>query len=93
MQSQHACKTLATEQCASCKFLQKLHSVGHQLFSVYHSVGRQPDAICIRLAAMQYKIPKFINSLHEAGDQPNEICIRLAATQMQILQKKQLAHF
>jgi hypothetical protein len=23
---------------------------------------------------MQYKIPKFINSLHAAGHQPNEIC-------------------
>jgi hypothetical protein len=36
---------------------------------------------------MQYKIPKFINSLHAAGDQPNEICILLVASQMQILQK------
>jgi hypothetical protein len=45
----------------------------------FHSVGRQPDANCIRLAAMQYKIP----SLHAASDQPNEICILLAASQMQ----------
>jgi hypothetical protein len=53
----------------------------------FHSVSRQPDANCIRRAAMQYKIPRFINSLHVAGDQPNEICIRLAASLMQILQK------
>jgi hypothetical protein len=39
------------------------------------------------VVAMQYKIPKFINSLHMAGNQPNEICIRLAASRMQILQK------
>ncbi len=43
---------------AGCKFL---------------SVGHQPDANCIRRAAMQYKIPKFINSLHVARDQLNEI--------------------
>jgi hypothetical protein len=49
----------------------------------FHSVGRQPDANCIRLAAMQYKIP----SLHAASDQPNEICILLVASQMQIWQK------
>jgi hypothetical protein len=49
----------------------------------FNSVGRQPDANCIRLAAMQYKIP----SLHAASDQPNEICILLAASQMQTLQK------
>jgi hypothetical protein len=42
----------------------------------FQSVGRQPDANCIRLAAIQQKIVKFINSLHAAGDQPNEICIR-----------------
>jgi hypothetical protein len=53
----------------------------------FHSVGRQPDANCIRLAAIQLKIPKFINSLHAAGDQPNEICIQLAANWMQILHK------
>jgi hypothetical protein len=53
----------------------------------FHSVGRQPDANRIGLAAIQYKIPKFINSLHAAGDQPNEIRIRLAANWMQILQK------
>jgi hypothetical protein len=52
-----------------------------------HLVSRQPDANCIRLVAMQYKITKFINSLHAAGDQPNEIFIRLAASWMQILQK------
>jgi hypothetical protein len=50
----------------------------------FHSVGRQPDANCIWLVAMQYKI----TSLHLAGDQPNEICILLAANQKQILQKK-----
>jgi hypothetical protein len=44
------------------------------------SVSRQPDASCIRLATMQYKIP----SLHAASDQPNEICIQLAASKMQI---------
>jgi hypothetical protein len=49
----------------------------------FHSVGRQPDENCIRLAAMQYKIP----SLHAASDQPNEIYILLVASQMQILQK------
>jgi hypothetical protein len=49
----------------------------------FHSVGRQPVANCIQLAAMQYKIP----SLHTASNQPNEICILLAASQMQILQK------
>jgi hypothetical protein len=37
---------------------------------------------------LQYKIPKFINSLYAAGDQPNEICILLAASRMQILQKQ-----
>jgi hypothetical protein len=58
----------------------------------FHSVGRQPDANCIGLAAIQYKKAKFINSLHAAGDQPNEICIPLADSRMQILQKKQLAH-
>jgi hypothetical protein len=41
----------------------------------FNSVGRQPDANCIQLAAMQYKIPKFINSLHAANHQQNEICI------------------
>jgi hypothetical protein len=49
----------------------------------FHSVGCQLDANCIRLAAMQYKIP----SLHMASDQPNEICILLATSWMQILQK------
>jgi hypothetical protein len=49
----------------------------------FHSVNRQPDANCIRLAAMQYKM----HSLHAASDQPNEICILLAASRMQILQK------
>jgi hypothetical protein len=49
----------------------------------FHSVGRQLDVNCIRLAAMQYKIP----SLHAASDQPNEICNLLAASRMQILQK------
>jgi hypothetical protein len=49
----------------------------------FHSVGRQPDANCIRLAAIQQKISKFIKSLHAAGDQPNEICIRLTANWMQ----------
>jgi hypothetical protein len=44
---------------------------------------RQPDANCIRLAAMQYKIL----SLHVASDQANEICILLAASRMKILQK------
>jgi hypothetical protein len=53
----------------------------------FHSVGHQLDANCIWLAAMQYQIPKFINSLHAAGDQPNEICILLVASQMQIFQK------
>jgi hypothetical protein len=59
-----------------------LHPVGRQLFSVYRSVGSQPDpdfmqsgANCIWLVAMQYKIPKFINSWHAASDQTNEICI------------------
>ncbi len=51
----------------------------------FHSVGRQLDANYIWLAAMQYKIPKLINSLHAAGKQPNEIYIRLAASRMQIL--------
>jgi hypothetical protein len=50
----------------------------------FHSVSRQPDANWIRLAAMQYKIPKFINSLHAAGDQPNEICNWLSANRMQL---------
>jgi hypothetical protein len=50
----------------------------------FHLVSRQPDATCIRLAAMQYKMP----SLHAASDQPNEICILLAASRMQILQKQ-----
>ncbi len=49
----------------------------------FHSVCRQPNANCIWLAAMQYKIP----SLHAACDQPNEICILLAASRMQIFQK------
>jgi hypothetical protein len=49
----------------------------------FNSVGRQPYVNCIRLAAIQLKIPKFINSLHAAGNQPNEICIRLAANWMQ----------
>jgi hypothetical protein len=53
----------------------------------FHSVGCQPDANCIPLAAMQYKIPKFVNSLHAAGHQPNEICIQLAASWMKILRK------
>jgi hypothetical protein len=53
----------------------------------FHSVSHQPNANCIRLAAMQYKINKYINSLHMAGNQPNEICIWPAASQMQILQK------
>jgi hypothetical protein len=35
----------------------------------FNSVSRQPDANCILLAAMQYKIP----SLHAASDQPNEM--------------------
>jgi hypothetical protein len=39
---------------------------------IFHSDGLKPDANCIWLAAMQYKIPKFINSLHVAGNQPNE---------------------
>ncbi len=55
---------------AGCKF----HSVGRH-WCKFHSVGRQPDANYIWLAALQYKIPKFINSLHAAGDQPNEFCI------------------
>jgi hypothetical protein len=50
----------------------------------FHSIGSQPDANCIRLASMQYKIPKFITSLHAAGHQANEICIRLVASWMQI---------
>jgi hypothetical protein len=33
----------------------------------FHSVRHQLDANCIQLVAMQYKIPKFINSLHAAG--------------------------
>jgi hypothetical protein len=49
----------------------------------FHSFGRQPDANCILLVAMQYKIL----SLHAASDQPNEICTLLAASRMQILQK------
>jgi hypothetical protein len=49
----------------------------------FHSVGCQPDANCIQLAAMQYKI----TSLHAASDQPNEICMLLAASRMQILHK------
>jgi hypothetical protein len=62
----------------------------------FYSVGRHPDANfiqsaasrmqianCIRLVAMQYKIP----SLHAAGDQPNAICILLAARQIQSLKK------
>jgi hypothetical protein len=53
----------------------------------FHAVGHQPNANCIRLAAMQYKIHKYINNLHMASDQPNEICIWLAASRMQILQK------
>jgi hypothetical protein len=53
----------------------------------FHSVSRQPDGNCIQLAAMQYKIPKFINSLHATSDQPNEICNRLVASRMQILHK------
>jgi hypothetical protein len=53
----------------------------------FHSVGRQPDANFIRLAAMQYKIHKCINSLHAAGHLPNEICIWLAASWMKILRK------
>jgi hypothetical protein len=53
----------------------------------FHSIGCQLDANCIRLAAMQYEIPKFINSLHVTVDHTNEICIQLAASQMQILKK------
>jgi hypothetical protein len=53
----------------------------------FHSVSRQPDANCIWLAAIKYKIPKFINSLHTAGNQLNEICIQLADSRMQIWQK------
>jgi hypothetical protein len=49
----------------------------------FHSSGHQPDANCIQLAAMHYKIP----GLHATGDQPNEICILLAASRMQILKK------
>jgi hypothetical protein len=52
----------------------------------FHSVSHQPDANCIWLVAMQYKIPKFIHSLLVAGDQPND-CFRLATSRMQILQK------
>jgi hypothetical protein len=58
----------------------------------FHSVSHHPDANFIQSApsrmqiAMQYKIPKFINSLHAAGDQPNEICILLVDSRMQILQ-------
>jgi hypothetical protein len=69
---------------ARCKFHsvgchgRKFHSVGCHGCK-FHTVGRQPDANYILLAALQYKIPKFINSLHAAGDQPNEICIQLAA--------------
>jgi hypothetical protein len=47
----------------------------------FHSVGYQPDANCIQVAALQYKIPKFINvasgrrptewNLHPAGGQPD----------------------
>jgi hypothetical protein len=54
----------------------KLASGGCQLFSVYNSVGHQPDANfivgrqqldanCIWLAVMQYRIPKFIKSKRE----------------------------
>jgi hypothetical protein len=67
----------------------KFYSVGRQLDAnfcrhgcKFHLVGRQPDENCIWLAALQYKIPKFINSLHAAGDQPNDICIPLAASRM-----------
>jgi hypothetical protein len=58
----------------------------------FHSVGPQPDANCIRLAAMQYKIPKFMDNLHVPGHQPNEICIRLVASWMEILWNKRLAY-
>jgi hypothetical protein len=37
-------------------FLQNLHLVGHQLFSVYHSVGHQPDVNFIQLAASRMQI-------------------------------------
>jgi hypothetical protein len=40
MSSQHACKTLAAEQCTSCLFLQNLHPVGGQLDANFI----QPDA-------------------------------------------------
>jgi hypothetical protein len=74
---------------AGCKF----HSVicqpdanFIQLAAIWMQISfsrRQPDANCIRLEAMQYKLP----SLHAASNQPNEICILLAASRMQILQK------
>jgi hypothetical protein len=44
------------------------------------AASRMQIANCIRLAAMQYKMP----SLHAASDQPNETCILLAASRMQI---------
>jgi hypothetical protein len=47
----------------------------------FNSVSYQPDATCILLAALQYKIPKFINvacgrrptelNLHPTGGQPD----------------------
>ncbi len=40
----------------------------------FHSVGRQPDANCIRLVAMQYKIPKYINSQHVFQDKGLAYC-------------------
>jgi hypothetical protein len=73
---------------AGCNF----HTAGCKFQSArckFNLVGCQPDANFIQSAAsqIQYKIPKFINSLHAAGDQPNEICIWLADSQIQILQK------
>jgi hypothetical protein len=67
-----------SQSTAGCKF----HSVRRHPDANF-IVSRQPDANCIRLAAMQYKVP----SLHAASDLPNEICILLVASRMQILQK------
>jgi hypothetical protein len=46
----------------------------------FHSEGYQQDANCIRLAALQYKIPKFINV---AGcRQPTELNLHLVGHQL-----------
>jgi hypothetical protein len=65
-----------------------LRLVGCQLFSVFHSVGCQPDVNFIQLAARKMQIsfsqPPAECKFHSVGHQPNENCIWLAAMQYKI---------